>query len=131
MKHKVISPPSIFKSDVYGFSQGVLAKRGKKVLFISGQLAADKNGNFVGGSFKEQCLMALGGLSAVLKSAGASKKDITKITAYVTDMKSNIEDFTVLTKKHFAGTYPASTLVEVKGLAFPGQLVEIEAIAVF
>jgi len=100
------------------------------MLFISGQLAANKDGKFVGGSFEEQCKMALDGLGAVLAEAGATKKNVVKVTGYVTDMKGNIEEFIAQTKKYFKGGYPASTLVEVKALAFPGQVVEIEAIAV-
>jgi enamine deaminase RidA (YjgF/YER057c/UK114 family) len=87
-------------------------------------------GEFVGGSFREQCKMALNGIEAVLKEAGATKRDVTKVTGYVTDMKGSIEEFVDQTKKFFSDGYPASTLVEVKGLAFPGQVVEIEAVAV-
>jgi len=130
LKRKVVAPPSIFKSEAFGFSQGVLVKGGKKTLFISGQLAANKKGEFVGGTFSKQCKMALDGIGAVLKGAGATKGDVVKITAYVTDMRGSIDEFTKLTKGWFSGGYPASTLVEVKGLAFPGQLIEIEAVAI-
>ncbi len=130
MDRRKIAPPSIFKSDVYGFSQGVLVEEGKKTLFISGQLAADKDGKLVKAGFREQCKMALDGIDAVLKEAGAARGNIVKITGYVTDMSSNIGAFGELTKDYFRGDYPASTLVEVKGLAFPGQLVEIEAVAI-
>jgi enamine deaminase RidA (YjgF/YER057c/UK114 family) len=130
MKRKAVAPPSIFDSKPYGFSQGVVVEGGKKMLFISGQLAANKDGKFVGGSFEQQCRMALAGLGAVLAEARTTKKNVVKITAYVTDMKGSLEEFVVQTKKYFKGGYPASTLVEVKALAFPGQVVEIEAIAV-
>jgi enamine deaminase RidA (YjgF/YER057c/UK114 family) len=130
MKRKVVAPPSIFNSDVYGFSQGILVEEGRKTLFVSGQLAANRSGEFVGGSFKEQCKMTLNGIEAVLKEAVATRRNVTKITGYVTDMKGSIEEFVDQTKKFFPDGYPASTLVEVKGLAFPGQVVEIEAIAV-
>jgi len=130
MKRKAISPATVFKSEPYGFSQGILVEEGKKVLFISGQLAANKNGRFVGGNFERQCRMALAGIGAVLADAGATRKNVVKITGYVTDMKGSIDEFVKQTKKYFEGGYPASTLVEVKGLAFPGQVVEIEAIAI-
>ncbi|MDA4124219.1 MAG: RidA family protein [Thaumarchaeota archaeon] len=129
MKRRAIAPPSIFNSDPYGFSQGILAEGGKRILFISGQLAADKEGNFVGGTFREQCQMALDGIAAVLNESGMANQNVMKITAYVTDMKGTIEEFTELTKQFFSDGFPASTLVETKGLAFPGQVVEIEAVA--
>ena len=130
MKRKTISPPSLFNSRIYGFSQGVLVENARKILFISGQLSADKKGNFLPGNFREQCQMALHGIEAVLKDAGATRQNVMKITAYVTDMQNNIEEFTKLTKRYFTKKHPASTLVEVRSLAFPGQLVEVEAIAV-
>lgn len=131
MKRKTIAPPSIFKADRYGFSQGLHVKGAKNILFISGQLAAVKDGRFTGGSFRKQCKGALEGISAVLKEAGATKRSVVKITACLTDMDTNTEEFTRQTKSYFRGGYPANTLVEVGRLAFPGQLVEIEAIAVW
>ena len=131
MKQKTIAPPSLFRADEWGFSHGLHVEGGKNILFISGQLAAVKNGKFTGGTFKVQCKGALNGVSAVLKEAGATKKDVVKITGYVTDMDGSINEFVRQTKAYFAGRYPASTLVEVTRLAFPGQLVEIEAIAIW
>jgi enamine deaminase RidA (YjgF/YER057c/UK114 family) len=131
MKRTNLAPSSIFRSDFFGFSQGVLVDEGKKTLLISGQFAADKKGNLLDSvDFAEQCTKALEGIDAVLKEAGATRHNIMKITAYVTDMQSNIQTFTELVKRYFGGDYPASTLIEVKGLAFPKQLVEIEALAV-
>jgi len=131
MKRRVIAPRSIFKAEEWGFSQGIRIEGGKDILFISGQLAAVKKGKFTGGSFREQCKGALDGIGAVLKDAGATKKNVVKITGYVTDMDGSIEEFVRQTKEYFSGGYPASTLVQVSRLAFPGQLVEIEAIAVW
>ncbi len=131
MKRTNLAPSALFRSDIFGFSQGVLVEEGKKTLFISGQLAADKKGNLIeSANFSEQCTKALEGIDAVLKEAGASRHNVMKITAYVSDMQSNIQTFTELVKKYFGGDYPASTLIEVKGLAFPKQLVEIEAFAI-
>ena len=132
LNRKNLAPKSLFKSDVFGFSQGVLVEEGKRMLFISGQLAADQDGNFLeNANFSEQCKKALDGIDAVLREAGATRHNIVKITGFVTDMKSSIEEFSKLTKEFFNGDYSASTLIEVKGLAFPKQVVEIEAIAIF
>jgi len=130
-KRRIIAPASLFKADEWAFSQGLHIEGGKNILFISGQLAAVKNGKFTGGSFGELCKGAFDGISAVLKEAGATKKDVAKITAYVLDMDASIDEFVKVTKSYFAGAYPASTLVQVGRLAFQGQLVEIEAIAVW
>ena len=131
MHRKNLAPSSIFKSDPFGFSQGVLVEDGKKQLFISGQLAADKEGKFLAGmNFREQCKKALAGIDAVLQEAGVTRQNIVKITGFVTEMQSNLQAFVELTREYFDGDFAASTFIEVKGLAFPGQLVEIEAFAI-
>jgi enamine deaminase RidA (YjgF/YER057c/UK114 family) len=129
MERKVIAPPSISRSEVHGYSQGILVG-GKRVLFTAGQLAKDRNGKFVGGTFREQYRMALDGIDAILKEAGATRKNVTKITAYLTDMTGDLTEFDEMNKEFFSEGYPASTVVEVNGLAFPDQVVEIEAVAV-
>jgi 2-iminobutanoate/2-iminopropanoate deaminase len=130
MKRKVVAPASVFKSKPFAFSQGVLVKEGKKTLFVSGQLAADRKGRLIKGNFSEQCRLSYQSIDEVLKEAGATKEDVVKITAYVTNMREFFDDFLKETKRYFTGEYPASTLVEVGALAFEGQLVEIEAIAI-
>ncbi len=74
--------------------------------------------------------MALDNIGAVLKEAGAKWRNVTKMNAYVTDMPDSIKEFVEITKRYFKDGYPAGTLVQVKGLGFPGQLIEIDAIAV-
>lgn len=74
--------------------------------------------------------MALDGIDAILKEAGATRKNVTKITAYLTDMTGDLTEFDEMNKEFFSEGYPASTVVEVNGLAFPDQVVEIEAVAV-
>ena len=130
MERKVISPPTISRSEVHGYSQGVVVEGGKKILFIAGQLAVNRDGEFVGGSFREQCKMTYDGIEAVLKEAGATRRDVTRITAYLTDMKGDLEEFDRQNREFFSEGYPASTVVEVRALAFPGQVVEIDAVAV-
>jgi enamine deaminase RidA (YjgF/YER057c/UK114 family) len=130
LKRRTIQPSSLFDSSDQGFSHGVLVEGGKKILFIAGQLALDKKGNFVGGNLTEQYKMAMDNLGAVLKEAGAEWRNVVKSTAYVTDMPESIREFVKITKRYFTDEYPAGTLVEVKGLGFTGQLIEIDAIAV-
>ena len=50
-------------------------------MFIAGQLALDKKGNFVGGNLKEQYQIALDNIGAVLKESGAKWKNVVKATA--------------------------------------------------
>jgi len=130
MKRVVVSPSSISRSEKHGYSQGILVEGGKKILFTAGQLAKNRVGEFVGGTFREQYKMALEGIDAVLMEAGANRANVVKITAYVTDMKGCLDEFDRMNKDFFSEAYPASSVLEVKGLAFTDQLVEIEAVAI-
>ncbi len=109
------------------FSPGV--KVGK-LLFISGQISIDAEGNIVGrGDFAAQCKQVFENMKLVLDKAGASYADIVKINTYLTDLRE-YPAFTQIRGQYFAGHYPASTVVGVTGLAFEGAMLEVEAIAV-
>ena len=54
--------------------------------------------------------------------------DVVKITIYVVNIKNNKQIWRAR-KEFFTGDYPASTLVEVRSLASPEILLEIDAVA--
>jgi hypothetical protein len=54
--------------------------------------------------------------------------NLIKMTIYVVDIKNNTEVWRAR-REFFTGDFPASTLVEVRSLAKPEVLVEIEAVA--
>jgi enamine deaminase RidA (YjgF/YER057c/UK114 family) len=113
-----------------GYSHVVVAQGGR-TLYISGQVAADKNGNLVGrGDFRAQVKQVFENLKARLAEGGATFNDVAKINIYLT----GAPDLAVL--REIRNSYintenpPASTLVVVKQLAREEYLIEIEAIAV-
>ena len=91
----------------------------------------DAEGNLVGkDDAYAQSVQVLNNLDAALRVAGATRADITKITAFLI----NSEDYPGYAKarlEFFEGDPgPASSTVFVKGLVSPDYLIEIEAIAV-
>jgi enamine deaminase RidA (YjgF/YER057c/UK114 family) len=54
---------------------------------------------------------------------------VTKVTVYLTDMAS-LPDCGRIKAEFVKGEQRASTAVEVKSLAFPAMMIEVEAIAV-
>jgi reactive intermediate/imine deaminase len=99
-------------------------------IYVSGQVAYDANGNLVGeGDMQAQTRQVFENIKAVLAAAGAGLEDVIKINSYITD-QSKFMDMLEVRKDIFGANPPASTAVVVAGLAFPGLLIEVEAIAV-
>jgi 2-iminobutanoate/2-iminopropanoate deaminase len=102
---------------------------GGKLLYVSGQVAWDADGNVVGkGDVRAQTKQAIQNVRHVLQAAGGDLKDLLKITTYIT----KIEDFPGMAQARsevFQGELPASTLIVVKSLFHPDFLIEVEGVA--
>jgi reactive intermediate/imine deaminase len=111
------------------YSQAVKAE-GRRLLFVSGMTARDKDGNIVGkGDMKAQTRQVLENIKAALEKAGATFDQIVKVTVFITDM-SRFKEIHEVRAQYFKENYPASTMVQVSGLVSPEMLIEVEAIAV-
>ena len=100
------------------------------LIVLSGQAAITPTGELVGvGDFDAQAEQVFRNLERVLAAAGATLRDVVKVTIYLTDM-SNFPKIVELRGRWFTAPYPADTIVEVRALALPELMIEIEAIAV-
>jgi 2-iminobutanoate/2-iminopropanoate deaminase len=100
------------------------------LLFLSGQAAIDEQGQIVGAAdFDAQLVQVFTNIDRLLHAAGSSRDQIVKVTIYLTDMQ-NFPKIVQARKDYFTPPYPADTTVEVKALALPDLMVEIDAIAV-
>ena len=103
---------------------------GAKLIFLAGQVSVDMSGNPVGsGDIALQTRTVMENLKKVLEGAGASLGDVIKLNTYVTNIAEYLERARDIRREYFSQDFPASTLVEVKSLAHPEFMVEIEAIA--
>ena len=99
------------------------------VLVLSGQASISEQGEIVGeGDFDVQAAQVFANLERVLGLAGAGLADVFKVTIYLTDM-AHFPKIMELRERHFAPPYPADTIVEVRSLALPELMIEIEAMA--
>jgi enamine deaminase RidA (YjgF/YER057c/UK114 family) len=98
-------------------------------IFVAGQLARDADGNCVGrGDMRAQIQQVGENIKACLEAAGATLADIVKTNTYVTDF----EEFSKhgdMRMRYFGPATPTSTTVEIRRLAGPDFMIEIEAIA--
>src|SRR5688572_17277765 len=131
MQRQNIQPDALSKRVVNGhvlYSHVVVAE-GKRTIFIAGQLARDRHGNTVGkGDMRAQLRQVGENIKAALEAAGATLDDLVKTTTYVTDIEEYFKHVDV--RMEYFKALPTSTTVEVRRLAHPDFLVEVEAIAV-
>jgi enamine deaminase RidA (YjgF/YER057c/UK114 family) len=115
-----------------GFSHGLLARPGARLLFVAGQTATDEQGRIAHQDFTEQFDRALGRVLAVVEAAGGMPAHVGRMTIFVTSLERYLASREALGRiwKDRMGThYPAIALVEVSRLVDEGAVVEIEATA--
>ncbi|MGH7925949.1 MAG: RidA family protein [Candidatus Binatus sp.] len=109
---------------IVGYSRLV---RAGDVVAVSGTTATDERGLIVGaGQMYVQARQALGNIRAALERTGLAMHQVIRTRMFVTDM----ERFAEAARAHrefFAASPPASTVVEVRRLAHPDMMIEIEA----
>lgn len=98
-------------------------------VFVAGMTA--RTGSVVAGgdSMYEQSKAVFAKVKHLMEAAGGRMDDIVKVLIFVTDIKRR-EEVWKARREVFSGDFPVSTLVEVRALAAPELLVEVEAVAV-
>ena len=125
---KRTNPPAL--SAPTGYTHIVEVTGPNKTIYISGQIAFDKDGKLVGaGDMQAQAEQVFKNLEAALTAAGAKFSDVVKMNSYITDM-SRIQAVRDVRARYFKDSLPASTFVQVAGLVRPDLLLEIEVVAV-
>ncbi|MBI4641368.1 MAG: RidA family protein [Candidatus Tectomicrobia bacterium] len=114
---------------VGSYSMGMMTDS-PKVLFMSGQVSNDKDGNLVGkGDIEAQAEQVYQNLKDILEAAGASFKNVASITTFLTD-QSFFQKLAPIRAKYFQEPFPASTGIVISSLASKDYLIEVEAVAV-
>ena len=100
-----------------GYSNGVLADAGGRLLFIAGQIAWDEHQKIVSNDFVEQFDKALENVITVVKAAGGEPANIARLVIYVTDKieyRERTREVGERYRKHMGKHFPAMVLVQVK-----------------
>ncbi len=127
MPGKFILDPGWPRAKAAGFAMGTQVG---DTIYVAGQIAQDPDGKLVGaGDMKAQARQVFANIEAVLAVAGATMKDVVKITTYVTDM-SKYADYSAVRAEVFPRADIASATVAAPSLVRDGYLVEVETIAV-
>jgi len=110
----------------YGYSRAV---RIGNAIEVAGTVASDETGAVQGETVYEQTRYILAKIERALIEAGGSPSDVVRTRWYLTDI-SQLDEAGRAHGEVFGEIRPASTAVEVSGLAGEGFLIEIEARAV-
>lgn len=110
-----------------GYSRAV---RVGNMVFVGGTTTTNVKGEVEGvGDAYLQTKLILQKIEAVLKRAGARISDVVRVRFYVTDIARG-QEYIKAYSEWFKEIRPVITMAEVKALARPDHLVEIEADAV-
>ncbi len=126
-----VNPPVLGRPR--GFSHGLLAPAGSRLLFVAGQTAADAEGRVTEETFVAQFEAALTRVLTVVATAGGRPEHVARMTIFVTDLDAYLTSRRAIGeiwKRLMNGHYPAMALVEVTRLVDTGAAIEIEATAV-
>jgi enamine deaminase RidA (YjgF/YER057c/UK114 family) len=111
------------------FYQGVIVNGGR-LLYLAGQVANNPDSSVAGvGDWRRQAEKVYENIGHVLRAAGATPASAVKETTWVLSIDSWRQHGPPVRRGFYNGDFPASTLVEIPGLARPEFLVEIEVIA--
>jgi enamine deaminase RidA (YjgF/YER057c/UK114 family) len=136
--HGQMDAIKIFNPETLGAPLGQYSQitrvKASEFVFIAGQLATDRSGNFVGtDDFDRQCVQVFANIEAALKSADADWSNVVQFTTYLVHsqdiakfMRFRLREF----PRWFAnGVYPPNTLLMIDRLVSEVALVEVQAIA--
>lgn len=125
MSFEKLNPASLGRPR--GWTHGMLAPAGGRVLFIAGMTAPEA------GDFLAQWDAVLTSVLTVLREAGGAPEHVGRMTVFVTDMaayRGALKALGPVWQRHMGDHYPAMALVQVAALVDPGAQVEIETTAV-
>jgi enamine deaminase RidA (YjgF/YER057c/UK114 family) len=99
-------------------------------IYVTGTAPIDENSNvYAPGDGYAQTKRCLQIIQHAVEELGARMTDVVRTRMFVTDI-SRLPDYGRAHREFFAGHLPATTMVEVKSLADPEMLIEIEVDAV-
>ncbi|MEO6693908.1 MAG: RidA family protein [Ignavibacteria bacterium] len=99
----------------------------ENLIFTSGQIALDLQGNIVSTGIEDQTRKVLDNLKNILEDSGSSLEHVIKTTVFLKDM-SDFNSMNLVYESYLGTSLPARSTVEVSRLP-KDVLVEIEVIA--
>jgi enamine deaminase RidA (YjgF/YER057c/UK114 family) len=126
---EILQPPEWARPR--GFANGIVARG--RLVFLSGQIGWDGQGQFHSDDFVAQARQALAHILAILAQGGGRAEHIVRLTWYVVDKHeylANAKALGTAYREVMGHHFPAMSVVQVAALLEDRARVEIEATAV-
>jgi enamine deaminase RidA (YjgF/YER057c/UK114 family) len=114
---------TIFKK--FGYSSTV---RAGDFIYVAGQIGLNPDGSMPEND-EGQIVNAFDRLKIVLEEAGASLDDIVELVSYHVGLQGHLARFLEIKNCYIREPFPTWTILEIAGLARPGLMIEIKAVA--
>ena len=123
MTRRLISSGSSFEREI-GYSRAVVDG---DWVFVSGTTGFDYRAMTIADDLLAQTEQCVQNIKAALEQAGASLRDVVRVT-YILPKADDFPHFWPVLRKHFGDVRPAATMLSA-GLADPRMRIEIEVTA--
>lgn len=124
---RFINPDALSKPP--GYTHVVEATAPARIVYIAGQLGVGRDGKVVS-DFRQQVVQTFENLKAALGAVGGEFRHVVKFNNYLLDV-GQLPIFREVRDSYLPeSNRPASTTIAISGLARPGAMIEIEAVAV-
>lgn len=123
MARRLISSGSTFEQEI-AYSRAVVDG---EWVFVSGTTGFDYRSMTISGDLAEQTEQCLKNIEAALHSAGASLRDVVRVT-YILPKAAEFPECWPILRRYFGEIRPAATMISA-GLVDPRMRIEIEVTA--
>jgi enamine deaminase RidA (YjgF/YER057c/UK114 family) len=104
------------------------AVRAGDFIYIAGQIGLNPDGSMPPDD-DTQIINAFDRLKIVLEGAGSSLDDIVELVSYHVGLQKHLGRFVEIKNRYIRTPFPTWTILEIAGLARPGLVIEVKAVA--
>jgi enamine deaminase RidA (YjgF/YER057c/UK114 family) len=104
------------------------AVRAGDFIYVAGQIGLNPDGSMPSDD-DGQIVNAFDRLKIVLEGAGSSLDDIVELVSYHVGLQKHLGRFVEIKSRYLRAPFPTWTILEIAGLARPGLVIEIKAVA--
>ena len=104
------------------------AVRAGDFVYAAGQIGLNPDGTMPEDA-ETQIVNAFERLKIVLEGAGSSLADVVELVSYHVGLQKHLASFVEIKSRYVPPPFPTWTILEIAGLARPGLVIEIKAVA--